>query len=84
MQVLDSLTLALLTLAVNMDVTNSPVTRVTDLVGSDINRTPAFVMDNPQAGNLNATPLAGLSIFSNPVEGNIGSAQHEGDLGGAA
>jgi hypothetical protein len=59
------------------------VTGVLDPVDTDM-RTPAFVANNPQGGMLDSSPNAGLSIFSNPVEGNIGAATHEGDLGGAA
>jgi hypothetical protein len=59
------------------------VTGVLDSLDTDM-RTPAFVANNPQSTTLNSGPNAGLSIFSNPVEGNIGAAIHEGDLGGAA
>lgn len=61
-----------------------PVGRVQDLVQGELLNVPAFVINNPQVGNLNSTSSAGLSVFNNPVEGNIGLASHEGDLGGAA
>ena len=69
------------------DRTNIPVAGV-HLAGNDmaIAHTPAYLVNNPQGlrDENTATPLAGLSVFLNPVEGNIGAATHEGDLGGAA
>jgi hypothetical protein len=60
------------------------VTGVLDPVDTDM-RTPAFIVNNPQNTNLNSDPLAGLSFYTNPVEGNVDTGvTHEGDLGGAA
>ena len=62
----------------------TPVTGVVNAATDEVMTTPAFVVNNPQAAMLDSSPQANLSIFSNPVEGNIGAATHEGDLGGAA
>ena len=69
------------------DRTNIPVAGV-HLVGNNMSiaHTPAYLVNNPQGliDENTPTPLAGISIFVNPVEGNIGAAMHEGDVGGAA
>lgn len=69
------------------DRTNIPVAGV-HLARNDmaIAHTPAYLVNNPQglAVEGTATPNAGLSVFANPVEGNVGAATHEGDIGGAA
>ena len=69
------------------DRTNIPVAGV-HLVGNNmaIAHTPAYLVNNPQGlrDENTATPNAGISVFLNPVEGNIGLATHSGDLGGAA
>jgi hypothetical protein len=67
-----------------MDDTNSPVTGVQNISTDEIMRTPAFMATNPQNTTLDSSPNAGLSIFANPVEGNIDTGvMHDGDLGGA-
>ena len=51
-----------------------------------IAHTPAYLVNNPQGlqDENTSTPLAGLSIFTNPVEGHVDTGvSHEGDLGGA-
>ena len=69
------------------DRTNQPVTGV-HIAGNNmaIAHTPAYLVDNPVGLTVEgtSTPNAGLGIFANPVEGNVGAATHEGDLGGAA
>jgi len=70
------------------DRTNIPVTGV-HLVSNNmaIAHTPAYLVDNPVglAVEGTSTPNAGLSVFMNPVEGNVDTGvSHEGDLGGAA
>lgn len=69
------------------DRTNIPVTGV-HLVSNNMSipHTPAYLVNNPEGltDENTATPLAGMGVFLNPVEGNIGTAMHEGDLGGAA
>ena len=63
----------------------NPVTGVQNPATDEIMRTPAFVANNPQAATLDSTSNANLSIFSNPVEGNVDTGiSHQGDLGGAA
>ena len=60
------------------------VTRVQTNAGSVSPATPAFVVANPLGTTLDSTPNAGLSIFANPVPGNVDTGvTHEGDLGGA-
>ena len=69
------------------DRTNQPVVGV-HLASNNmaIAHTPAYLVDNPVGLTVEgtSTPNAGLSVFTNPVEGNVGAATHEGDLGGAA
>ena len=69
------------------DRTNQPVTGV-HLVGNNMSipHTPAYLVDNPVGLTVEgtSTPNAGMSVFTNPVQGNVGAATHEGDLGGAA
>jgi len=63
---------------------STPVTGVQNPSTDEIMRTPAFVANNPQGATLDSSSLAGLSIFANPVEGNVDTGvTHEGDLGGA-
>lgn len=60
------------------------VTGAQNPVTDEIMRTPAFVANNPQGASLDSTSNAGLSIFANPVPGNVDTGvSHEGDLGGA-
>jgi hypothetical protein len=60
------------------------VTGVQNASTDEILRTPAFIVNNPQGASLDSTSLAGLAIFTNPVEGNVDTGvSHEGDLGGA-
>ena len=60
------------------------VTGVQNPATDEIMRTPAFVANNPQGTTLDSSPNAALSIFANPVEGNVDTGvTHEGDLGGA-
>jgi hypothetical protein len=70
------------------DRTNIPVVGV-HLASNDMSiaHTPAYLVNNPQGmrDENTATPLAGVSVFLNPVEGNVDTGvSHEGDLGGAA
>lgn len=69
------------------DRTNLPVTGV-HLASNDmaVAHTPAYLVNNQQGlrDEGTATPLAGISVFMNPVEGNVDTGvSHEGDLGGA-
>lgn len=69
------------------DRTNAPVTGV-HVAGNDmaIAHTPAYLVNNPQGmrEENTATPLAGVSVFLNPVEGHRDTGvTHDGDLGGA-
>jgi len=62
----------------------TPVTGVPNPATDEVMRTPAFVANNPQSGNLDSSSTAGLSIFTNPVEGHTDTGvTHSGDLGGA-
>lgn len=69
------------------DRTNQPVTGV-HLVGNNMSipHTPAYLINNPEGlrDENTSTPNAGMSVFANPVEGHVGAATHEGDLGGTA
>ena len=69
------------------DRTNIPVTGV-HLASNDmaIAHTPAYLVNNPEGlrDENTATPNAGMSVFANPVIGNVGAATHTGDLGGTA
>lgn len=70
------------------DRTNIPVAGV-HLVSNNmaIAHTPAYLVNNPEGltDENTATPLAGMSVFLNPVEGNVDTGvSHEGDVGGAA
>ena len=69
------------------DRTNIPVTGV-HLASNDmaIAHTPAYLVNNPEGlrDENTATPNAGMSVFANPVTGNVGAATHTGDLGGTA
>jgi hypothetical protein len=70
------------------DRTNIPVVGV-HLASNDMSiaHTPAYLVNNPHGmrDENTATPLAGVSVFLNPVEGNVDTGvSHEGDLGGAA
>ena len=60
------------------------VTGVQNVATDELVRTPAFMANNPQNATLNSDSLAGLSIFTNPVQGHVDTGvTHEGDLGGA-
>ena len=70
------------------DRTNAPVTGV-HIAANDmaVAHTPAYLVNNPEGlkDENTATPLAGLSVFMNPVEGFTDTGvSHDGDLGGAA
>lgn len=61
------------------------VTGVVNPATDEVMQTPAFIANNPAAASLDSSPQANLSIFTNPVEGNVDTGvTHEGDLGGAA
>lgn len=67
--------------------TNIPVVGV-HLASNDmaVAHTPAYLVNNPEGlkDEGTATPLAGMSIFTNPVEGHTDTGvTHQGDLGGA-
>lgn len=69
------------------DRTNIPVAGV-HLTGNNMSiaHTPSYLVNNPTglSEEANATPLAGLAIFTNPVEGHVDTGvAHSGDLGGA-
>jgi hypothetical protein len=70
------------------DRTNQPVVGVHIASNNTaIAHTPAYLVDNPTglATEGNSTPNAGLSVFANPVTGNVDiGVTHTGDLGGAA
>jgi hypothetical protein len=66
------------------DRTNMPVVGV-HLASNDMSipHTPAYLVNNPQGlrNEYTSTPLAGMPVFLNPVEGHNGAATHEGDSG---
>jgi hypothetical protein len=62
--------------------TTAPVTSVYDQMSDERVLSPAYIVNNPQAGNINSAPNAGLSIFDNPVTGHVDTGVlHDGDMG---